>query len=163
MPAAIALGTSTLAMSALPGTPAVRNAVPTPFFGTTPFAAPGLGIIAALIMLAFGLWWLAHRQSGARRLGEGYGEGRVAADTAAGDLLVREPATVTGAFDPAEVHRGRHSEGLPGAVVATAPLIVVILVNLVMSLVVLPRLDTSLLADPRWGASKLSTLRGSGR
>src|SRR5262249_4696338 len=60
MPAAIALGTSTFTMSALPGTPAIQNAIPMPFFGTTAFAAPGLGIIAALIMLGFGLWWL-HR------------------------------------------------------------------------------------------------------
>ena len=43
MPAAIALGTSTFTMSALPGTPAIQNAIPMPFFGTTPFAAPGLG------------------------------------------------------------------------------------------------------------------------
>src|SRR5215472_15517047 len=56
MPAAIALGTSTFSMSALPGTPAIQNAIPMPFFGTTPFAAPGLGVIAAAIMLGFGLW-----------------------------------------------------------------------------------------------------------
>src|SRR5262252_1455122 len=41
MPAALALGTSTFSMSALPGTPAIQNAIPMPFFGTTPFAAPG--------------------------------------------------------------------------------------------------------------------------
>src|SRR4029453_9939898 len=58
MPAAIALGTSTFTMSAMPGTPAIQNTIPMPFFGTTPFAAPGLGIIASAIMLAFGLWWL---------------------------------------------------------------------------------------------------------
>ena len=55
MPAAIVLGTSTFTMSALPGTPSIQNAIPMPFFGTTPFAAPGLGILASLIMLAFGL------------------------------------------------------------------------------------------------------------
>ena len=53
MPAAIALGTSTFTMSALPGTPAIQNAIPMPFFGTTPFAAPGLGVVASLIMLGF--------------------------------------------------------------------------------------------------------------
>jgi H+/gluconate symporter-like permease len=42
MPAAIALGTSTFTMSALPGTPSIQNAIPMPFFGTTTFAAPGL-------------------------------------------------------------------------------------------------------------------------
>src|SRR6476661_6840679 len=36
IPAAVALGTSTFTMSALPGTPAIQNAIPMPFFGTTP-------------------------------------------------------------------------------------------------------------------------------
>ncbi len=73
MPAAIALGTMTFTMSALPGTPAIQNAIPMPFFGTTPFAAPGLGVIASAIMLAFGLWWLARAEKAARRAGEGFG------------------------------------------------------------------------------------------
>jgi H+/gluconate symporter-like permease len=55
MPGAIALGTTSFTMSALPGTPSIQNAVPMPFFGTTPFAAPGLGIIASIVMLGFGL------------------------------------------------------------------------------------------------------------
>jgi hypothetical protein len=40
MPAAIALGTSTFTMTAFPGIPAIQDAIPMPFFGTTPFAAP---------------------------------------------------------------------------------------------------------------------------
>src|SRR5499426_794777 len=67
IPAAAALGTSTFTMSALPGTPAIQNAIPMPFFGTTPLAAPGLGIIASAIMIAFGLWWLG--RASARRSG----------------------------------------------------------------------------------------------
>src|SRR6516162_6082410 len=74
MPAALALGTSTFSMSALPGTPAIQNAIPMPFFGTTPFAAPGLGVIASGLMLGFGLWWLGRAEAAARRRGEGYGE-----------------------------------------------------------------------------------------
>src|SRR5215470_9582457 len=62
MPAAIALGTTTFTMSALPGTPAIQNAIPMPFFGTTPFAAPGLGIIAAIVMFGFGMWWLGRAE-----------------------------------------------------------------------------------------------------
>ena len=57
LPATIALGTSTFTMSALPGTPAIQNAIPMPFFGTTAFAAPGLGVMAALIMFGFGMWF----------------------------------------------------------------------------------------------------------
>ena len=160
MPAAIALGTSTFTMSALPGTPAIQNAIPMPFFGTTPFAAPGLGIIAAIIMLGFGLWWLARAEAVARRRGEGYGDALVAPDTAAEDTLVRERATTAGAFDPPEVHRGHHSESGPPILVAILPLIVVILVNLVMSMWVLPRLDTSFLAEARWGGIPLSSVSG---
>lgn len=160
MPAAIALGTSTFTMSALPGTPAIQNAIPMPFFGTTPFAAPGLGIIAAVIMLGFGLWWLAHAEAVARRQGEGYGDALVAPDTAADDTLVRERATTAGAFDPPEVHRGHHSESGPSILVAILPLIVVILVNLAMSMWVLPRLDTNFLAEARWGGIPLSSVSG---
>src|SRR6202166_1653698 len=75
MPAAIALGTTTFTMSALPGTPAIQNAIPMPFFGTTPFAAPGLGVIASAIMLGFGLWWLGRGQGFSRRGGEAIGGG----------------------------------------------------------------------------------------
>src|SRR5262245_45047041 len=73
MPAAIILGTSTFTMTALPGTPAIQNAIPMPFFGTTPFAAPGLGLVAAVIMLGAGMWWLARAEGRARRTGQGYG------------------------------------------------------------------------------------------
>src|SRR6202795_1628978 len=126
MPAAIILGTSTFTMSALPGTPSIQNAIPMPFFGTTPFAAPGLGIIASLIMLGFGLWWLHRAESAARRRGEGYGaEMPVRADAAADDELVRERATTAREFDPAEMHHGHHSDTTPSIVLAALPLIVV--------------------------------------
>ena len=69
MPAAIALGTTTFTMSALPGTPAIQNAIPMPFFGTTPFAAPGLGIIAAIVMFGFGMWWLGRAEAKRPRQG----------------------------------------------------------------------------------------------
>jgi len=160
MPAAIALGTTTFTMSALPGTPAIQNAIPMPFFGTTLFAAPGLGIIAALIMLGFGLWWLARAEAAARRAGEGYGDTLVVPDAAAEDLLVRERATTASSFDPVEVHRSLPSEEGPGVLVAILPLILVILVNLAMSALVLPRLDTSFLAEARWGETPLSAVSG---
>jgi H+/gluconate symporter-like permease len=161
MPAAIVLGTSTFTMSALPGTPSIQNAIPMPFFGTTPFAAPGLGIIASLIMLGFGLWWLHRAESKARRTGEGYGaETPVRADAAADDELVRERATTAREFDPAEMHRGRHSDSVPSIVLAALPLIVVVAVNLLMSLFVLPRLDFSFLAEERWGGTSISAVAG---
>jgi len=74
IPATIALGAFTFTMTALPGTPAIQNAIPMPYFGTTSFAAPGLGIIAAIIMAGFGLGWLTFWARRAKGQGEGYGE-----------------------------------------------------------------------------------------
>ena len=106
MPAAIALGSMTFTMTALPGTPAVQNAIPMPFFGTTPFAAPGLGIIASLVMLAFGMWWLSRAEAAARRKGEGFASrGGEAADALSEEFL-RERATASHEFDPAELSHG---------------------------------------------------------
>jgi H+/gluconate symporter-like permease len=161
MPAAIALGTSTFTMSALPGTPAVQNAIPMPFFGTTPFAAPGLGLVAALVMLLFGLWWLGREVAVARLRGERYGgDAALTPDQAAQDPLVRERATVSGTFDPAEVHQGQVGADLPPVLLAFLPLLVVVAVNLLMSLLVLPNLDLDYLADDRWGPTSPAAVSG---
>jgi H+/gluconate symporter-like permease len=161
MPAAIALGTSTFTMSALPGTPAIQNAIPMPFFGTTPLAAPGLGIIASAIMLAFGLWWLGRAENAARHKGEGFGlDSPVPVDEAAEDETVRQRATTAREFDPPEVHHGRPSRQAPPIVLAALPLLVVVSVNVVMSLVILPHLDVSFLAEERFGATSLSAVGG---
>jgi H+/gluconate symporter-like permease len=161
IPATVALGTSTFTMSALPGTPAIQNAIPIPFFGTTPLAAPVLGIIAAAIMAGFGLWWLGRAANAARGRGEGFGPARSdAADQAAEDERVRQRATTAREFDPPEVHRGQPgSQPLPIAL-AALPLFVVIIVNVLMTLVVLPRLDVSFLAQERFGATSLAAVGG---
>lgn len=161
VPAAIVLGTSTFTMSALPGTPSIQNAIPMPFFGTTPFAAPGLGIIAAIIMLGFGLWWLGRAESAARRAGEGYGASAShRREAAADDELVRERATTAREFDPAEIRHGRHGATDPPVVVAALPLAVVIAVNLAMSLAILPQIDSSYLAEARWGGTSIGAVAG---
>lgn len=159
MPAAIALGTMTFTMSALPGTPALQNAIPMPFFGTTPFAAPGLGVIAAAIMFSFGSWWLGRAENTARRAGEGYGKSEIA-ETPVDDTKLRERATLASEFDPAELPHGRHTQTPPAVLVALLPLFVVILVNLAMSVLVLPRLDTGFLAEDRWGETSLYAVGG---
>ncbi len=164
MPAAIALGTSTFTMSAMPGTPSIQNAIPMPFFGTTPFAAPGLGIIASLIMLGFGLWWLKLRENAARAAGEGFGDLSAAPDDAAeratSDPIVRERATTAREFDPAEIHGSEPAPRGPPIALAALPILVVIVVNLLMSFVVLPRMDTAFLALPQWGATAVSAVGG---
>ena len=161
MPATIALGTSTFTMSAMPGTPAIQNAIPMPFFGTTPFAAPGLGLIASAIMLGFGLWWLGRGEGRARRAGEGYGATiDNDPDLVVEDELVRERANSAREFDPAEINRGKASEIKPPILLAALPLAVVIVVNLLMAKVVLPRLDAGFLAEERWGATSLAAVGG---
>ncbi|WP_331375779.1 GntP family permease [Sinorhizobium chiapasense] len=161
IPAAIVLGTSTFTMSALPGTPSIQNAIPMPFFGTTPFAAPGLGIVASAIMLCFGVWWLRRVAAAARRSGEGFGEGTPATpESLASDDRLRERATVGREFDPAEIVRGRHAEAGPPIMVAVLPLAVVVLVNLSMTLLILPALDLGFLSDDRWGGISSSAVSG---
>jgi len=160
MPAAIALGTMTFTMSALPGTPAIQNAIPMPFFGTTPFAAPGLGVIATAVMLAFGLWWLGRAEKAARRAGEGFGATAIAAESTQENPPFRERATTASAFDPAEIAHGHASAAAPGVLVAALPLVVVIVVNLVVSLIVLPRVDLSFLNDARWGGASVASVSG---
>jgi H+/gluconate symporter-like permease len=161
IPAAIILGTSTFTMSALPGSPSIPNAIPMPYFGTTLFAAPGLGVIAAIIMLAFGMWWLNREEARARAIGEGFGEGSPKTpDQLATDEKLRERATMAREFDPAELAHGRPAAGVPSLAVAALPLLLVVLVNLAMSLIVLPRLDANFLSEERWGGTSLSSVTG---
>ncbi len=161
MPPALALGTMTFTMSAMPGTPSIQNAIPMPFFGTTAFAAPGLGLIASAIMLAFGLWWLGRAEGRARLAGEGFGDGLTPrAEDVADDGIVRERAAVAQSFDPAEAARGAQGGSRPSAWIAFAPLVVVIAVNLLMSLLVLPRVDASYLEDVRFGEASLAEVAG---
>jgi H+/gluconate symporter-like permease len=157
IPAAIALGAFSFTMTALPGTPAIQNAIPMPHFGTTIFAAPGLGVVAAAVILGFGLWWLGRAEAAARRGSEGYGPETQATPDAE---LARERATDTDAFDPAELPHGRRSESLPSFAVAVVPIAVVLAVNLSMTWLILPRLDTSFLADARWGGVSLQAVSG---
>jgi H+/gluconate symporter-like permease len=160
MPAAVAIGTFTFTMSALPGSPAIQNAIPMPFFGTTPFAAPGLGLIASAIMLGFGLWWVGLRERAARRAGEGF-EGVAPLPAAvAGETRVRELATVAREFDPAEFSQGARAPEPPGFLASVLPLAAVLVVNLAMSFAVLPRMDAAFLAEDRWGNTSLSAVGG---
>jgi H+/gluconate symporter-like permease len=143
----------------LPGTPSIQNAIPMPFFGTTPFAAPGLGIVASIIMFGFGMWWLSRAEAKARRAGQGFGDNNVPAHIE-GFKMARERATTAHEFDPAELDHGRAVDVAPSPIVAALPLVVVIVVNMTMSLVILPRLDVSYLAEPRWGETSLAAVGG---
>ncbi|KUK71635.1 MAG: Citrate transporter [Clostridiales bacterium 38_11] len=62
IPGAIALGAFTFTMTAMPGTPQIQNLIPIQYFGTTPTAAPIMGIVGAIIMLGGGMAWLTYRE-----------------------------------------------------------------------------------------------------
>jgi H+/gluconate symporter-like permease len=72
IPGTIALGAFTFTMDAFPGTPQIQNVIPTTFFGTDIYAAPTLGIIGGLVVLATGLFYLEWRRKTAQAAGEGY-------------------------------------------------------------------------------------------
>src|SRR6185312_2924583 len=156
MPATIGLGAFT--MSAMPGTPSVNNAIPMPYFGTTTFAAPGLGIIASIIIFVIGMWWLRRAEAAARKAGESYDRNSEVSPTI--DETVRMQASAAGDFDPAEFQHGKHSASYPPFAIAVLPLVVVICTNFLMSLVILPRLDFSFLAQEVWGETTIGAVAG---
>ena len=160
LPATIGLGAFTFTMSALPGSPSVNNAIPMPYFGTTTFAAPGIGIIASVITFAFGMWWLRRAEAAARSAGEGYGSD--SDSTLVIDERTREHAMPAGEFDPAEIHHGKRASSEPSFVLAVLPLFVVIVVNFLLSLVVFPRLDSyfAFLEKEVWGGTTIGAVAG---
>ncbi|MGA8962749.1 MAG: GntP family permease [Pseudolabrys sp.] len=160
LPATIGLGAFTFTMSALPGSPSVNNAIPMPYFGTTTFAAPGIGIIASVITFAFGMWWLRRAEAAARSAGEGYGSD--SDSTLVIDERTREHAMPAGEFDPAEIHHGKRASSEPSFVLAVLPLFVVIVVNFLLSLIVFPRLDSyfAFLEKEVWGGTTIGAVAG---
>jgi H+/gluconate symporter-like permease len=105
MPGALALGSFSFTMDALPGTPQIQNIIPTTFFNTTSWAAPILGISGSIFVLVVGLIYLEYRRKSAMAAGESYGEAHT-----------NEPERV-------------ESVNLPNPILALASLLVVGVVN----------------------------------
>lgn len=138
IPASIALGAFTFTMTAMPGTPAIQNAIPMPYFGTTAFAAPGIGLIASVIMLGLGLLWLNRRAAGS---------------VGAPNSIIIEASDKS--------HLAMPPTLLPPPVwLAAFPIALVIVLNLVFANVFLPSLDTGYLADARFGPTDFQTVNG---
>jgi H+/gluconate symporter-like permease len=115
IPGTIALGAFTFTMDALPGTPQIQNIIPAGFFGTDTWAAPVLGTLGGVFILALGMSYLEWRRRVARRAGEGYGTD-----------LKNEPAPFAG-------------DKLANPLVALLPLLLVGVTNKVYTLLI-PRL-----------------------
>ena len=123
MPATIGLGAFTFTMSVMPGTPSVNNAIPMPYFGTTTFAAPGLSIIASVIIFVFGMWWLGRAEAAARKAGEGYdGDGGVLRSSTRWFASRRRRRAIS----IRRSYRMASRASLPPFVLAVLPLVVVI-------------------------------------
>ncbi len=157
IPGAIALGAFTFTMSALPGTPAIQNAIPMPYFGTTAFAAPGLGLIAASIMFGLGVLWLNRRARAAMAAGEGYGTHED--DVPKPDSVMRAQSQNEG-FDVIEIDHQESSSDPPSVALAMAPIFIVVLVNLLFVSFVVPHLETSYLSQPLFGETSIEAVRG---
>ncbi|MGF1562778.1 MAG: GntP family permease [Geminicoccaceae bacterium] len=140
IPATIALGSFTFTMTALPGTPQIQNAIPTPYFGTTVWAAPGLGVIAAVIMFTFGVLWLKSRAAAAARRGEGYGE--------QDEFVTHDPQA-----------EAEHHE-LPSFAVAITPIVLVIVSSLIMTYVWSPFGPAEYLAEEKYGETSIDNVQG---
>lgn len=132
IPATIALGSFTFTMTAMPGTPAIQNAIPIPYYGTNVFAAPGLGIIGSLVMLIGGLWWLQSRVKKAQAEGRGYG--------------IHESDKDIPIDDGKTVHHTGPLSTMP-MTLAILPLFLVISVNALFTYVIFPGMDFSPLDD----------------
>lgn len=122
IPGAIALGSFTFTMTALPGTPAIQNAIPIPYYGTNAFAAPILGIIGSLVMFGLGMLWLQRRAHSAKTAGEGYG-----------------------IHEDDELHADNLDPHQTSFMVAMIPLVLVIGINALLTYAVFPSMDFSAL------------------
>lgn len=65
-------GIGTFTMTMLPGTPSVQNIIPTKYLDTTVTAAPLLGIIAAVFVIAINLWYMKFALKRSEARGETY-------------------------------------------------------------------------------------------
>lgn len=128
IPGSIAVGAFTFTMTALPGTPAIQNAIPMPYFGTDTFAAPGLGIIAAIIMGGLGSWWMIRR---------------AAAGKARGEVFVEKDAVAESFI----------RINIPSVTTAFIPLLVVFATNFALSQWAFPAMDTSYLGQPAFATT----------
>lgn len=157
MPATIALGAFTFTMTALPGTPAIQNAIPMPYFGTTAFAAPGIGIIAAMIMLVLGLAWLTYRaRTWVSVPGQATSGSALRSKKELRELAQGEGFDVASIDESGDAHKG----GLPSVAVAALPIVLVIALNFMLSAFVLPAMDTSYLAEDRFGGVSFGSVKG---
>jgi H+/gluconate symporter-like permease len=68
----LTLGSGCFTMTMLPGSPAIQNLIPMQYLGTTPMAAPVLGILSTILALALGVGWIVFETKQNERKGLGF-------------------------------------------------------------------------------------------
>jgi len=140
LPAAIALGAFTFTMTSLPGTPSVQNSIPSPYFGTDSFAAPGLGLIASVLMAVLGIWWL-NLQS--KNLGKP-------------NQLGVQPDNGSASSSPIPSQTATN----PSFKLAITPIVIMGITNLIMAKWLLPNWQPNFLTNNDFGISSLASVSG---
>ncbi|MEK6263173.1 MAG: GntP family permease [Clostridium sp.] len=133
IPGAIALGSFSFTMTAIPGTPQIQNLIPMKYFGTTPTAAPIIGLVGAAIMFGMGMTWLTYRE---RKF------------TKAGELFV----------EPDKAVKEITHENLMHPLLALAPLLTVVVVLNVLKQPIIVALVSGVLLGIVIGYKKLENL-----
>ena len=168
IPAAIALGSFTFTMTAMPGTVQIQNLIPMQFFRTTPFAAPGLGLIGSMIMLVLGMLWLNRQAAKASEQGEGF-ESNLhqpqGASPGYSPLFTKESPAASAL--PLTTSTARSAGGseilkpLPSAWSSFTPIVCVVVLNFVFFRYVIPTWSTAYLAEEQFGHTELSKVLGT--
>jgi H+/gluconate symporter-like permease len=139
LPGTIALGSGTFTMTCLPGTMQIQNLIPMPYFKTTAFAAPGLGIIGGTCILVLGMLWLNGRARSAARNSEGY---------------------ASLGLGPGDNAAAAEDEPLPAFGLAIAPIVAVLVCNFIAAKYWIPAWQTSYLEDTKYGGVTVDNVRG---
>lgn len=169
MPAAIAAGMFTFATAALPGTPQIHNAIPTRYFDTTTWAAPLLGILGSVLMLALSVLWLRWRENSLRKAGEGFDETIVQASAADSSATSGKKSDDSGSTASSVALKETYGEvALAGdgstiirrGLLGLLPVLVVVVLNALFVYVISPRMDTSYLAEEQFGGVTLGAVLG---
>ena len=161
MPAALALGTITFALAALPGSPQIHNVIPTRYFGTNSYAAPVLGLIGTVAMFGLGMAWLQYRIRVLTAAGEGFLPAGESPDGHPGATMFHKDGVDIDGVAETEVHQ-RKSDGSVAArgALGLLPITVVIAVNFLFLYVISKRLDFSYLAEEKFGGVTLDQVIG---
>lgn len=109
---ALALGSGTFTLTALPGTPSIHNVIASVALGTDLFAGFWIGLVGGILMFAAGIWYLERQRQRAMQQGEHFTPG------------------------PGDRISSLDEEGYPHWVLACLPLL------LVLSTIIVPRVIT---------------------